>query len=187
MTGPTVEARSVEPWLRGTLLELDPLRRGVLHALELAAEDVAKWCTALSGEELEVRPFGLAPVGFHLRHIARSLDRLLTYAEGSALTDLQLAKLRSELVSSGHEATLLEFAEGIELAVVRVRRFVPESYGELRGVGREGLPTTVGGLLVHCAEHTQRHAGQVVTTAKVAAGIHAASVPHPTDLWKSKS
>jgi hypothetical protein len=187
MTGPTLEARLVEPWLRGTLLELDPLRRGVLHALELAAEDVAKWCSNLSGEELEVRPFGLAPVGFHLRHIARSLDRLLTYAEGSALTELQLAKLRSELVSSGHEATLLEFAEGIELAVVRVRRIVPEGYGEPRGVGRRGLPTTVGGLLVHCAEHTQRHAGQVVTTAKVAAGIHAASVPHPADLWKSKS
>jgi hypothetical protein len=183
----SVEPQLVEPWLRRTLIELDPLRRGVLHALELAAEDVAKWCGGLSDEELEVRPFGLAPVGFHLRHIARSLDRLLTYAEGSVLTEPQLAKLRSELVSSGHEATLMEFAEGIELAVLRVRRFMPESYGQPRGVGRQGLPTTVGGLLVHCAEHTQRHAGQFVTTAKVAAGIHNVSLPHLKDLWKPKN
>jgi hypothetical protein len=26
----------VEPWLRGTLTEVDAVRRGVLHALELA-------------------------------------------------------------------------------------------------------------------------------------------------------
>jgi hypothetical protein len=29
----------------------------------------------------------------------------------------------------------------------------------------------VGGLLVHCAEHTQRHVGQAVTTAKVVVGM----------------
>jgi len=29
------------------------------------------------------------------------------------------------------------------------------------------LPTTVGGLLVHVADHTQRHVGQAVTTAKI--------------------
>ena len=180
-------AGTIEPWLRGTLMEFDPLRRGVLHALELAAEDVTRWCSGLSGEELEVRPFGLAPVGFHMRHIARSLDRLLTYAEGSALTELQLTKLRSEMISSGHEATLIEFAEGIELAVVRIRRFEPESFSKVRGVGREHLPTTVGGLLVHCAEHTQRHTGQAVTTSKVAAGTHSAATLHPKDIWKPNS
>jgi hypothetical protein len=45
------------------------------------------------------------------------------------------------------------------------------SYDEVRGVGREKLPSTVGGLLVHCAEHTQRHVGQAVTTAKVVVGM----------------
>jgi hypothetical protein len=175
----------VEPWLRGTLTEVDPLRRGVLHAFELAAEDVAQWCGDLSGEELEIRPSGIAPVGFHLRHIARSLDRLLTYAEGSALTGVQLTKLRSEMVSLGREATLLEFAEGVELAVARVRRFEFENYPEPRRVGRERLATTVGGLLVHCAEHTQRHVGQVVTTAKVVVGIRHAGSLHPKDSWKT--
>jgi uncharacterized damage-inducible protein DinB len=35
------------------------------------------------------------------------------------------------------------------------------------------LPSTVGGLLVHCAEHTQRHVGQMVTTAKVLMAMRA--------------
>src|SRR5882757_7921784 len=150
-----MKTEQVEPWLRGTLTEVDPLARGVLHALQLAAEDVAKWCADLSEEEMEARPYGVAPVGFHLRHIARSLDRLLSYAEGLALTPGQMRKLRAEMKPAGRKAagrnrTMLEFAEGLELAVERVRRFDPARYGQARGVGRKSLPTTVGGLLVHC-------------------------------------
>ena len=33
-----------EPWLRGTLREVDAVRRQVLHALELAGEDAERWC-----------------------------------------------------------------------------------------------------------------------------------------------
>jgi DinB superfamily len=161
----------VEPWLRGTLTEVDPLRRGVLHALELAAEDVARWCEVLSDAEIEARPFGMASAGFHIRHIARSLDRLLTYAEGSALTKTQLTKLKTEMDSLGRDKTLMEFAEGIEVSVKRVRRFSPDGFDAGRDVGRQKLPTTVGGLLVHCADHTQRHVGQAVTTAKVVVGM----------------
>ena len=166
-----MKSEPVEPWLRGTLTEIDPLRRGVLHALELAAEDVAKWCAGLREDELEARPFGMASVSFHVRHIARSLDRLLTYAEGAALSPAQMKKLRSEMEVGAREATLMEFAEGMEVAATRVRQFLPSQYEEARGVGRKMLPTTVGGLLVHCAEHTQRHAGQAVTTAKVVLGM----------------
>jgi uncharacterized damage-inducible protein DinB len=36
-----------------------------------------------------------------------------------------------------------------------------------RGVGRKQLPTSIGGALIHVADHAQRHVGQVVTTAKV--------------------
>ena len=161
----------VEPWLRGTLTEFDPMRRGVLHALELAAEDVAKWCEGLSDEEMELRPFGAASVGFHLRHMVRSLDRLLTYAEGSTLTKLQMEQLKLEMEAAGRDKTMMEFAEGIEVAGVRVKRFAPENFDAVRGIGRKMLPTTVGGLLVHCADHTQRHVGQAVTTAKVVVGM----------------
>ena len=37
------------------------------------------------------------PWRFHLRHIARSLDRLLTYAEGNQLNADQIAEMKSEL------------------------------------------------------------------------------------------
>jgi hypothetical protein len=69
------------------------------------------------------------------------------------------------------EASLMEFAEGVEVSVDRVIAISPESFGERRGVGRKNLPTSVGGLLVHCADHTQRHVGQLVTTAKVVVGM----------------
>jgi uncharacterized damage-inducible protein DinB len=160
--------QKVEPWLRGTRTDVDAVRRGVIHALELAAEDVALWCKGLGDEELESRPLGLASVGFHLRHIARSLDRLLTYAEGQRLSERQLKLLKSEMDGgASREALFMEFAEGIEVAVTRVLAISPESYQQVREVGRKKLPTTVGGLLVHCADHTQRHVGQAVTTTKV--------------------
>jgi uncharacterized damage-inducible protein DinB len=159
--------QTVEPWLRGTRPDLDAVKRGVIHALELAAEDVARWCKGLSGEELEARLLGLAPIGFHLRHIARSLDRLLTYAEGQQLSERQLKALKHEMETQDREALFMEFAEGIEVAVTRVLATSPASYELTREVGRKKLPTTIGGLLVHCADHTQRHVGQAVTTAKL--------------------
>jgi hypothetical protein len=158
----------VEPWLRGTLPEIDALRRQVLHALELAAEDVERWCAGLSDAEMNARPFGLAPVTFHLRHIGRSLDRLLTYAEARALNRAQMDALASEMESGAFaEVVLSEVRAGLGEARRRVLMISQRSYEEPRVVGRAMLPSTVGGLLVHCAEHTQRHVGQAVTTAKV--------------------
>ena len=164
----------VEPWLRGTLTEFDAVPRQILHALELADEDIERWCSDLDDSEMEVRPFGIAPVGFHLRHIARSLDRLLSYAEGEQLSADQLAALSTELtVAANAAATLSEVREGIVLAMERVKLIAVLAFDEPRFVGRKRLPTTVGGLLVHCAEHTQRHAGQAITTAKVVVGMRA--------------
>src|SRR5580700_5289707 len=88
---------TAEPWLRGMLTDVPPVHRGVLHALELGKEDIARWCESLSDAELNARPAGIAPVAFHLRHMARSLDRLLTYAEGKQLGPTQLGALQSEL------------------------------------------------------------------------------------------
>lgn len=158
----------VEPWLRGTLTEVDAVRRGVLHALELAREDVERWSADLNDGELEAEPVGLPSVGRQMRHIVRSLDRLLSYAEGRQLSAGQLEVLKTETnASASRRALFAEFEAGIASAMERVRAFRPEIYGESRGVGRKMLPTTVAGLLVHCADHTQRHVGQLVTTAKV--------------------
>jgi uncharacterized damage-inducible protein DinB len=159
---------NIEPWLRGTLTEVDAVRRGVLHALELAREDVERWSADLSDAELEAQPLGLPAVGRQMRHMVRSLDRLLTYAEWRQLSAVQLEALKGEVdASASRRALFAEFEAGISSAMERVRAFDRESYQEARGVGRKMLPTTMGGLLVHCADHTQRHTGQMVTTAKV--------------------
>ncbi len=161
-----------EPWMRGTHGELDGVRRAVVHALEQAGEDGEGWAAGLTTEEVHARPAGVASVAFHLRHAVRSLDRLLTYAEDRALDEGQRAALRTEM-EAGEDAAgvMAEFRAGLARAVERVQGLGPEVYGEARGIGRERLPTTVVGLLIHCAEHTQRHAGQMVLTAKVVRGV----------------
>lgn len=156
-----------EPWMRGTHGELDVMRRAVIHALELAEEDVAKWCGALNDAEMFARPADIAPIAFHLRHIVRSLDRLLTYAEDGTLDEVQMHALKTEMEPGTALEVLQEFREGIANAKTRVRAFDPPTYEKFRGIGRRQLPTTVGGLLIHCAEHTSRHVGQAVTTAKI--------------------
>jgi uncharacterized damage-inducible protein DinB len=157
-----------EPWLRGTLTEVPPIGRGVLHALELAREDAKKWCEALSDAQMHARPAGLPSVAFQLRHIMGSLDRLLTYAEGRALSEEQLRELKAEVSPDGSAKELLaEFEAAIPRGSLRVRALASEDYAIPRAVGAKRLPTTLGGLLVHIADHTQRHVGQAITTAKV--------------------
>jgi hypothetical protein len=116
----------VEPWLRGTLTEIDAVRRQMLHALELAREDIELWCSGLSDDEMNARPFGMASVAFHLRHVTRSLDRLLTYAEGGALSTEQMAALQGEMEGDAMAGMVLqEMREGIAEAERRVKLILP--------------------------------------------------------------
>ncbi|MGA7854529.1 MAG: DinB family protein [Candidatus Acidiferrales bacterium] len=162
------ESAQPEPWLRGTLTEIPAAPRAVLHALELAKEDLRRWCAALSEAQLNTRPAGIAPVAFHIRHIARSVDRLLTYAEGRNLDAEQLAALKSELAPNANRAELFaELEATLAAAARRIVQIDPGRWGEPRSVGKKQLPTTVAGLLVHIADHTQRHVGQSITTAKI--------------------
>lgn len=163
-----------EPWLRGTLTEIDAVPRQILHALELTAEDCDRWCKNLTEAELNARPYGLPSVAFHMRHIARSLDRLLTYADDRWLDEDQLAALETEHTTTSREDLFQEFTQGLQEAAQRVRAFHPDRYDQRRSVGRNRLPSTLGGLLVHCAEHTQRHAGQMITTAKLVTALRLA-------------
>jgi uncharacterized damage-inducible protein DinB len=156
-----------EPWLRDTLTEVPAVQRAVLHALELAKEDLERWCGSLSDEEFNARPAGLAPVAFHLRHIGRSLDRLLTYAEGNQLSGEQVAELKTELDPGATRHELFaELTVAFTKSVARVRAIDAEHLEQRRAVGKKELPATVAGLLVHVADHTQRHTGQAVTTSK---------------------
>jgi uncharacterized damage-inducible protein DinB len=157
-----------EPWLRGTLTDVPPIQRAVLHALELAQEDLHRWCSSLNDEELNASPEGIAPVSFHLRHIARSMDRLLTYAEGRQLAPEQVALLKSELeAGTPRNELFIELRSALAVSAARIRSFAATQTNEPRSVGKKAMPTTVAGLLVHVADHTQRHVGQAVTTAKL--------------------
>ena len=156
-----------EPWLRQTLTHVPAIPRQILHALEMTAEDYARFCSPLSESELNTRPFSLPSVAFQVHHIVRSLDRLLTYAEGRQLTDSQLQAPATEHDPSPSEHLYSELLTGLMAAARRIEDIPVESYTLTAQVGRQLIPTTVAGLLIHCAEHTQRHAGQMVTTAKL--------------------
>ena len=156
-----------EPWLRGGENDVPAVGRAVLHALQLADEDLRKWCGSLSDEELNARPSGLAAVAFHIRHVARSVDRLLTYAEAKSLSEEQMALLRAEGDAfATRDELFAELTAALEDAGRRVCALARMNPEEPRTVGKRRLPTTLGGLLVHVADHTQRHVGQAITTAK---------------------
>ena len=167
MGTPATPVAYVEPWLRGTHSEVPAAGRAVLHALELALDDVTKWTAGLSDAEVHTQPLGLTAVAFHLRHIARSVDRILSYAEGNQLSAEQLTALKEEQVGDETLAELLaEVEASFSNAADRVRVLATADFETFRGVGRKQLPTSIGGALIHVADHTQRHVGQVVTTAK---------------------
>jgi uncharacterized damage-inducible protein DinB len=139
-----------------------------LHALELSEEDLNRCCGHLADEELHAGFAGMTPVAFQLRHIARSLDRLLTYAEGRELSSEQTAALQTESQPEGTRSELFsELSLAMRSASLRIRAFAADQMDEPRAVGKRRLPSTVAGLLVHVAEHTQRHVGEAITTSKL--------------------
>jgi hypothetical protein len=118
-------------------------------------------------------PGGAPSVGFHLLHLSGSTDRLVTYARGERLSPEQRAALAAEQSPQQVPASVLIAQLRVTMeGVLTHLRGVPEgSLYETRTVGRAALPTTTIGLLFHAAEHAQRHAGQVVTTAKIVRGL----------------
>jgi uncharacterized damage-inducible protein DinB len=168
MSTSAISALYIEPWMRGSHPEVPAVGRAVLHALELALDDLTKWTAGLTDAEVHAHPLGLPSVAFHLKHIARSVDRILSYAEGGQLSAEQLAVLKTEQTGDESLAALLaEVEASFSNAAERVRVLATADFETFRGIGRKQLPASLGGALIHVADHTQRHVGQVVTTAKV--------------------
>jgi hypothetical protein len=157
--------------MRGPIPDIPPLLQPVAHSLLQSKEEVVRFVSPLSPDQIWARPNGAASVGFHLRHAAGSLDRLFTYARGEALSPEQRAFLASEGDPGDPpaEATGLvaAFERQVGIALAQIRRTPESTLLEPRGVGRLQLPSTVLGLLFHAAEHTQRHVGQIITTARI--------------------
>ena len=162
-----------EPWLRG-LSGVSTLTVPVLYAFQQAREDIAKYTESLTSEQIWAKPYGLASVGFHVRHIAGSTDRLMTYLQGKQLTPSELRALETEAnPGATREQLLAELNAAFERAEMIVRAIDPATLADPREVGRKRLPATVIGLLTHIAEHTQRHVGQAISAAKLARGLAA--------------
>lgn len=162
-----------EAWLAGPIDGVMPYLMPVAHALVQVGRDVEK-VADLSPDAIWARPGGAASVGFHLKHVAGVLDRLLTYARGADLGGEQLGALRREGDPGeppADAASLVQNARAaVERALEQVRTVTPEALLEPRAVGRKRLPSNVLGLLYHAAEHATRHAGQAVTTARILRG-----------------
>lgn len=168
----------IEPWLSGSYTDVPAVPRAVLHALDLALDDITKWVDGLTDAEIHSAPLGLTSIAFHLRHIAGATDRILTYAEGGQISPEQLTALKSESVGDEPLAVLLANLEiSFTDATARIRNLATANFNAPRFVGRKQLPTTLGGALIHVADHTQRHVGQVVSTAKLLKALREATVP----------
>jgi hypothetical protein len=161
-----------EFWLRGPIEGVPPALMPAAHALLQTLEDVERAVDGLTIDQLWLAPGGAASIGFHLIHLSGSTDRLLTYARGLPLDEHQKAALGRERNPPRTDAAPLvdDFRRTVEAALAQIRATPPDSLADTRAVGRAALPTTVLGLIFHAAEHSQRHAGQVVTTAKVVRG-----------------
>jgi uncharacterized damage-inducible protein DinB len=160
-----------EVWLRGPVPGVPPLLQPVAHALLQAREEVEALLDGFPEALLWTRPGGVASVGFHLQHLRGVLDRLLTYARGEPLSEAQLSALAAEAQppgsGSGAQELLRAFREQVDAALDQLRETDELGLTEPRYVGRKRLPSTVLGLLVHAAEHTQRHVGQLLVTVRV--------------------
>jgi uncharacterized damage-inducible protein DinB len=156
-----------EPWLRGPLDGVHPLVMPVLFSFAQVREDLDRHVRQLSYEQLW-KTVGGSSIGFHLKHLAGSVDRLATYLAGEHLSQEQLESLRSESAPDLELSQLLELIEArLRSAEQKLKAINPEELYQPRSVGRKELPTSVIGLIVHLAEHTQRHLGQVITLSQV--------------------
>ena len=160
-----------EVWLRGPLREYPSLLMPVAHALLQSREDIERLAIEVPAEDVWRTAGGAASVGFHILHAGGSIDRLCTYARGDRLNASQLRTLAAETAGDVSGRSLADVATAtiatLDRALAEVRATPIETLTEARSVGRAGLPSTVIGLLVHVAEHTTRHVGQAITTARI--------------------
>ena len=171
MTTPNSTPQLPEYWLRGPLPDVPPLLQPVAHALLQARDEVQTALLNFPDHLLTARPAGVASVGFHLRHLAGVLDRMGTYARHEPLREEQLRYLAAENdvpTAPGSTAALVQVLhEAVDRLLAQLRATPEPTLSEFRPVGRARLPSTVMGLLVHAAEHTTRHTGQLLVTARV--------------------
>ena len=171
-----MNTQAEEPWLRGPIPgltpDIAPFIAPLLYSFQMAREDLAHHTAGLTTEQIWATPHDFGSVGFHLRHIAGATDRLMTYVTGAQLSAAQMSVLKAEKAPGATREMLLAAIDAaFAKAEAAVRALDPTTLTASRTVGRKQLPTTVIGLLVHIAEHTQRHVGQAISAAKLSRNL----------------
>ena len=159
-----------EVWLRGPLNNIPPLTQPVAHALLQVGEEIDKSLADFPDHLLWLKPAGVASVGFHLQHMAGVCDRLLTYANKQTLSKDQLLYLQHEETPIDENTTTVllikKFHSSVQIVIEYLSTITDSDLIAFRAVGRNKLPSTLIGLLVHIAEHTMRHLGQLLVTVR---------------------
>ena len=158
-----------EVWLRGPVAGVPPHLQPVAHSLQQCREELGRLLAGMPADRIWQSRGNAASIGFHVRHAIGSLDRLFTYARGAQLSDAQRQVLAQESLPDpdlGAEDLLAAFDAAVTRSLDQLRETPDAVLTDRRLVGRAQLPSTVLGLLFHAAEHTQRHVGQAITTAR---------------------
>jgi hypothetical protein len=159
--------------LRGAIPGVDPLLAPVFFSFTQVREDLALHIRDLSPDDVWRQVGSVPALGFQLRHIAGSVDRLTSYLMDEQLSPDQIVCMKQEsgpapdVAGAGVDDLLAGIDAALASAEARMATIDPATIHEPRYIGRKRLPTTVLGLLVHIAEHTQRHLVQAITTAKL--------------------
>ena len=164
------ETKLPEFWLRGPLSGISPYLQPVAHALLQAKEEVAELMTNFPEKYIWDRPAEVASPAFHLQHLSGVLNRLFTYAKGQSLSEEQLKLLKAEGVNDEKlnlPILLDNFYHQVDQCINQLKETDEHTLNDFRAVGRAQLPSTVLGLLMHGAEHTMRHVGQLLVTVRV--------------------
>ncbi len=160
----------LEPWLRGPVPGVSPMLQPAAHILLQVGEEVRGVVSGLSPAQLWARPAGGAPIGFHVLHLAGSLDRLLTYARGATLSEAQHEAIAAEKAAAETQPAaallLARLDDAIAAAVAQIAATTEADALTPRVLGRAQISTNALGLLMHAVEHSARHAGQIATLAR---------------------
>ena len=162
-----------EWWQRGPIAGVPDVLQPVAHILLQVQESVHELVGGLTEEQWNARPANVASAAFHVRHITGVIDRLFSYARGQTLSDAQFAalKLEREAMTLANVPSVLAALDArVTAAIDELRNTDSRTLGDFRGVGRKQLPSTVIGCLVHGAEHSMRHVGQLSVTVRVVRG-----------------
>ena len=164
-----------DAWPRDPIEGVTALLQPVAHVLVHAKAELPHVLSGLSTEQLWAEPAGAACIGFHLAHLTGNIDRLFTHARGQPLSELQRQQLTQEGAVARLRPSMADLLGRLDLvldgALTQLKAIPAERLLETRDLGAGGSFATVLDLLSSAAEHTSRHLGQIVTTAKVVRGL----------------